>query len=96
MIPILNNVMEIVTKRDVSRSSKVPRLVLWTLLILVLTSALLLGSTYKGTKRNTLLSIAYAAIMTLTLNLIVELNNPWKGFINLDTEEKMTELRTLF
>ena len=97
MIPVINNVMEIVTKRDASRTAKVPRLVLWTLLILVLTSALLLGNDYNGTKKSKLLTVGYAILMTLTLNLIIELNNPRQGFITLDAEEKkITELRDLF
>jgi hypothetical protein len=96
MIPNLNEMIDIVTTRDAQRISKVPPLVLWTLLIFVLTAAFLLGSDYKGHKRNIMLLAGYAMVMTLTLNLINELNHPRQGLINLDTvENKMKDLRRL-
>ena len=96
MIPVLNNVIDIVTTRDAMRLSKVPPLVLYTLLMLVLIAAFLLGSDYKGHKRNFTLVIGYALVMTLTLNLISELNHPRKGVINLNiVEQKMVNLREL-
>ena len=96
MIPNLNEMIDVVTTRDAQRVSKVPPLILWTLLIFVLTAAFLLGSDYKGHKRNILLLVGYAVVMTLTLNLINELNHPRQGLINLDqVEEKMEALRKL-
>lgn len=97
MIPIVNAMIDIIASRDASRINKVPALVLWTLLILVLTAAFLLGSDYKGHKRNLMLLFGYALVMTLTLNLITELNHPREGFINLDgAEKKVEDLRKLF
>ncbi|HTE24596.1 hypothetical protein [Flavitalea sp.] len=96
MIPVINEMIDIVTTRDALRISRVPQLVLWTLLILVLTAAFLLGSDYKGNKRNIILLLGYALVMTLTLNLITELNHPREGLINLDgVERKMSNLRKL-
>ena len=96
MIPNLNEMIDVVTTRDAMRVSKVPPLVLWTLLIFVFTAAFLLGSDYKGKKRNILLLVGYAFVMALTLNLINELNHPRQGLINLDqVEEKMKDLRML-
>jgi len=74
----------------------VPRLVLWVLLILVLTSAFVLGSDYNGKKRSKILILSFAISMTLTLNLILELNRPRKGLINLNAvEQKIVDLREL-
>jgi hypothetical protein len=96
MIPVLNNVIDIVTTRDAMRQSKVPSLILYTLLFLILIAAFLLGSDYKGHKRNFALVIGYALVMTLTLNLISELNHPRKGLINLNkVEQKIVNLREL-
>ena len=96
MIPVLNNVIDIVTTRDAMRQSKVPPLVMYTLLFLILIAAFLLGSDYKGHKRNYTLVLGYALVMTLTLNLISELNHPRKGLINLNTaEQKILNLREL-
>ena len=96
MIPALNNMIDIVTTRDASRISKVPPLILWILLVLVLTSAFILGSDYNGKRRNKILILGYAIVMTLTLNLINELNRPRRGLINLNAvEQKMIDLREL-
>src|SRR5688572_7512789 len=96
MIPAVNEMIDIVTTRDASRISRVPRLVLWVLLGLVLISAFVLGSDYNGKKRNRILIVSYALAMTITLNLIAELDRPREGLINLNAiEKKMTDLREL-
>ncbi len=96
MIPVLNDMIDIVTERDAMRISKVPPFILATLLVLVLVAAFLLGSDYKGYKRNITLLIGYAVVMTLTLNLINELNHPRQGFINVNAvEQKIANLREL-
>ncbi|SRR5215204_118758 len=96
MIPIVNEMIDMITTRDAMRISKVPPLILWTLLTFVLIAAFLLGSDYKGHKRNVSLVIGYALVVTLTLNLINELNHPRQGLINLDdVEKKMVNLRKL-
>ena len=96
MISVLNEMIDVVTTRDAMRISRVPLLVLWTLLTLVLTAAFLLGSDYKGHKRNIVLLLGYALVMTLTMNLITELNHPREGLINLDgVEKKIENLRKL-
>jgi hypothetical protein len=96
MIPALNSMIDIVTTRDAQRISRVPQLILWTLLILVLTAAFLLGSDYKGKKKNKIMVLGYAIVMTLTLNLIIELNRPRSGLISInDVEKKITDLREL-
>jgi len=96
MVPNLNEMFDIATTRHAMLISRVPPLILWTLLILVLTAAFLLGSDYKGNKRNTMLLVGYALVMTLTLNLINELDHPRQGLINLNqVEKKMENLRRL-
>ena len=96
MIPALNDMIDIVTTRDASRISRVPRLVLYVLLGLVLISSFVLGSDYNGKKRNRILIFSYALAMTLTLNLISELDRPREGLINLNAiEQKMIDLREL-
>ena len=96
MIPAVNAMIDIVTTRDAGRVSRVPRLVLWVLLALVLISSFVLGSDYNGKKRNRILIFCYALAMTITLNLITELDRPREGLINLNAiEQKMIDLRGL-
>ena len=91
MVPVINAMIDIVTTRDAMRQSRVPPLILWTLLSFVLMAAFLLGSDYKGQKRNVALLIGYTLVMTLTLNLINELNHPRQGLVNLDYVQKKIE-----
>ena len=96
MIPAVNAMIDIVTTRDAGRVSRVPRLVLWVLLALVLISSFVLGSDYNGKKRNKILIFCYALAMTITLDLITELDRPREGLINLNAiEQKMIDLREL-
>ena len=96
MVPAVNAMIDIVTTRDTSRISRVPRLVLFVLLALVLISSFVLGSDYNGKKRNKILIFCYALAMTLTLDLITELDRPREGLINLNAiEQKMIDLREL-
>jgi hypothetical protein len=96
MIPAVNAMIDIVTTRDAGRLSRVPRLVLLVLLALVLISSFVLGSDYNGKKRNRILIFSYALAMTLTLDLITELDRPREGLINLNAvEQKMIDLREL-
>jgi hypothetical protein len=97
MIPVLNDVIDIVNTRDATRVSTVPLFIMWTLLLLVLIAAFLLGSDYKGHKRKLTLVIGYAMVMALTMNLIIELNHTRKGLINLEkVEQKIINLRGHF
>jgi hypothetical protein len=97
MIPVLNDMIDIITIRDVARANRVPPLIVGTLLFLVIAAAFLLGYDYKGHKRNYMLLVGYCIVMTVTLNLINELNHPREGFVNLDDVEiRMEELRKHF
>ena len=96
MIPAINQMIDIVTTRDASRISKVPRLVLFVLLGLVLISSFVLGTDHNGRKKNKILIFCYALAMTITLNLITELDRPRQGLINLSAvEQKIIDLREL-
>jgi len=96
MIPALNNMIEIVIMRDAEKSSKVPFLVLWVLLTLMLIEAFVIGTDLYGRNRAKLVVITYAIVMSITLNLIIELHQPRTGLINLDSvEQKIVDLREL-
>jgi hypothetical protein len=93
MIPALNNMIDITTTRDAQRLAKVPPFILLVLAILILTSSFLVGYGQKG-KRNLVWVSAFAIMTTITLYLILELDRPKRGLINLDREEyKIVELR---
>lgn len=93
MIPALSSLLNSIIVRDESRKTGVPPPILWTLLILVLITAFFLGGNLFGKKKFKILVIGYSLILALTLNLIIELNTPRTGLINLtSTQQKMNDL----
>lgn len=91
MIPALNNMIDIVTTRDADRKNKVPRLILLTLLTFSLLSAFLSGYGNKAKRRNLLMVGAFAFTSTFALYLIMELDRPKQGFINVYKSEQYIE-----
>jgi len=97
MIPIVSELMNSITKREAGRTTGVPKLVLYTLLILVLISSMFMGADMHRNSISRIFAFGYAVILTITLNLIIELNNARQGLINLNTtQQQMIELRELF
>ena len=96
MIPALNNMIDISITRDGEKISKVPLLVLWVLLIFMLIDGFVVGMEVFDKNKPFVVMIANALVMSLTLNLIIELHQPRTGLINLDTvEQKIVDLREL-
>lgn len=97
MIPALNSMIDIVTTRDAARIAKVPPIILWVLLMLTLISGFLAGYNQKGKRKNIIMVVAFAAMTTITVYLIAELDRSRRGIINLDSAEKrIVDLRILF
>ncbi len=97
MIPALNAMIDIVSTREAGRKSVVPRLILNILLLLTLISSFLTGYGSKGHERRKVLVIAFALMTTLTLYLVIDLDRPRQGYINLNSaEQQMINLRSNF
>jgi hypothetical protein len=97
MVPSLNATIDIVTTREVSRKSVVPRLILRILSILTLVSAFLSGYGSKSHERNKVLVVAFALMTTLALYLVIDLDRPRQGYINLNNiEQHLVNLRSNF
>jgi hypothetical protein len=97
MVPALNAVIDIVTTREASRVNVVPRLIIVVLALLTLISSFLAGYGSKGHERNTVMVFAFTIMTTLALYLVIELDRPRQGYINLkEVEQLMVNLRTMF
>ncbi len=97
MVPSLNGMIDIVTTREAGRKAMVPHLILVVLSILILVSAFLSGYGSKNLERNKVLVIAFAVITTLALYLVIDLDRPRQGFVNLDSAEQLlVDLRNNF
>ena len=94
MIPAVNRMIESVTTREASRIAKTPSLILIMLLLLIFSTTFLVGYGNKAKKINFIMVTGFALMTTLTVYVIIELDRPRKGVINLDEAEKnITELR---
>ena len=97
MVPALNAMIDIVTTREAGRRAVFPRLILNILLLLTLISSFLTGYSSKSPERKKVLIFAFALMTTLTLYLVIELDRPRQGLINLSkSEEQMVKLRSNF
>ncbi len=97
MIPALNAMIDIVSARNSGRQAKVPPIILNVLLILTLTSGFLSGYGNKAKRRNMVLIYGFALMTAMALYLVMELDRPRRGVINLDVAQKnITDLRNQF
>ena len=95
MVPAMNDVIDIVTTREESRVAKVPPPILLVLLLMIGIGSFLVG--YDPKEKKKILVFSFAFISCLTLYLILELDHPRRGLINLDSAENaVLQLRNLF
>jgi hypothetical protein len=94
MVPAVNAVIDIVTTREESRLAKVPPLISLVLLLMIMVGSFLVGFDPKEKSRTLVLSFAF--IGSLTLYLILELDHPRRGLINLDAaNQQIVNLRKM-
>jgi hypothetical protein len=97
MVPSLNATIDIVSTRDAGRRAVLPRLILNILIILTLASSFLTGYGSKIHERKKVLVFAFALMTTSALYLVIDLDRPRQGLINLnDVEQQMITLRNNF
>jgi hypothetical protein len=94
MIPAVNSIIDIATTREGARIATVPAVILFMLIILIQTSAFLVGYSQKSKKRNLVMNYGFAVMISLAFYLVLELDRPRRGIINLDPiEQKMADLQ---
>ena len=97
MLPALDNVEEVAMSKEAARLSKLPPIILWTLLIMTVASSFLVGFGNTGNQKNLIMIGVFALMTTAAFYLVTELDHPRQGFINLDVEIKdIINLRNLF
>jgi hypothetical protein len=96
MIPALNDMMDITTTRDADRNAHVPESILWMLFLLTLAGSFITGYGAKVNSFNRVMVACFALMTTLTIYLILDLDRPRRGIINMDqTHQKIVELQSL-
>ncbi len=97
LLPALDNVEDVAMSKEAARLSKLPPIILWTLLIMTVASSFLVGFVNAGNQKNIIMIGVFALMTTAAFYLVIELDHPRQGFINLDVEIKdIINLRNLF
>jgi hypothetical protein len=95
IIPVLNQMFDIATTRTMAAQLHPPAVIFVMLGLLTLMSALLAGFAMSGSKaRSWIHMFGFAAIMSITVYVILDLEFPRLGFIRVDaTDQVLIELR---
>jgi len=94
MLPALNDMIDITTTRVMATRNHPPRIIFFLLGGLSLFSALLAGFGMACRGRSWLHVAAFAAIISLTVYVILDLEYPRQGLIRVDTADRvLVELR---
>ena len=97
MIPALNDMINIVSKRDAVKNATVPNPVYWLLFVIILFASFTIGYSNIGKQKNHFLAIIFSITIMLTVYLILNLDRPRRGITNVNsTEQKIVDLRDLF
>ena len=97
MVPALNDMKDILSTREAARVAEVPPLILFILVFITFAASFLLGYGTKSKNRNITIVIAFALMTSLVLYLIMELDRPRRGIINIDSAERsILELKSKF
>ena len=97
MVQLLISLKNMVKTREAGRVAAVPTLIIIVLLISVVVAAFLTGFGIKPGHRSMLLSVAFVLMTTIVLYVVMELNRPRHGLINLNSaEQNMVDIRQLF
>ena len=89
MLPALNEMIDITTTRVVATQNHPPTIIFIMLGVLSLFSALLAGYGMSCRGRSWLHVITYAAIISITLFVIMDLEYPRRGLIRVDSADRV-------
>ena len=86
LVPALNEMIDITTTRSIALRTHTPPVVLGTLLVLTMVCSLMIGHGL-GRRRGVsvlLHTLGFAAVLTVTMYVIIDLDHPRVGLIRLD------------
>jgi hypothetical protein len=95
LLPALNDMDDVTTSRAIALDTHLPALIFLLLICVALLSALLAGHVMAKRKhRSALHMILYAAIISVTIYAVLDLDEPRSGLIRLDrADQALIELR---
>jgi hypothetical protein len=97
MIPAVNAMMDAVSTREEARKAHVPESIHWLLFALCLTGSFIVGYASRSRKADWIILLSYSLLTVLTVYLILDLDQPRYGFININsTHQNMYDLMNAF
>ena len=97
MAPALNEMGDIVVIRDAVKNATVPASILWVLFLLSVCSSFLVGYGAKGKNKNSVAGLVLAAMISISIYLIIDLDKPRRGLITTEgANQKIVDLKYLF
>jgi hypothetical protein len=86
VLPALNEMFDITTKRSIIAQTHIPLVIFGTLVVLTLVSSMMMGYGLprKGTLIMALHTVVFATVMTAMMYVIFDLDHPRVGLIQLD------------
>jgi hypothetical protein len=96
MVSALNEMFDAATSRRASREETIPDSIIWLLFLLCFASAFIVG--YGAKQRvDWVMVTGFAAMVSITVFAILDLDRPYRGLITLDkAESTIIELRSMF
>ncbi len=89
LLPALNDMIDVTTSRAIALDTHLPALIFLLLICVALLSALLARHVMaKGKHRSALHLILYAAIISITIYAVLDLDEPRSGLIRLDRADQ--------
>ena len=88
VIGAYNEMIDVVTMRDSMREAVIPDSILWLLFILSFLSSIVIGYCTDSRLLDSIIAQAFTVVVCLTIFIILDLDRPRRGFINLKSEEK--------
>ena len=97
MLPAVNNMIDIESKREASRISRVPESILWLLFMLALIGSFIVGYASNAKQINWIVVFLYSLMSVMTIYLILDLDRPRQGLISTNiTHHNMEKLMEQF
>ena len=97
MIPALNDMIDIITTRLAGGLARVPDSIVWLLFLLCVVGSFVVGYGNKGKKLDWIVIVGFCLMISLTIYLILDLDRPRRGFINMDSaNQRIVDLRGMF
>jgi hypothetical protein len=88
LLPALNDMMDVTTSRTIALHTHLPLLIFALLICIALLSGLLAGYAMAERKRRSWLHIfLYAAVVAVTIYVVLDLDSPRSGLIRLDAAD---------